>query len=227
MTPENRQENLVTQARELDQQIRAKLKEVECPLIDLGRLMTQMRESGLWKYLPGRHRGWEDYVNGVMGLRARSSLHEIVAAYSLTQGAQPISPEVVNRMGIKRAAQLARLKPEDRTPATINAAITRTVDSFKQVVQNKAERRLARRRTEANVATVQHQPSQRNRRFRGRADRDRHVYARRQRWRLHGHKATEILLRHLLVGHAATRGGNGRGAQAQEGCGGTEWFASA
>jgi hypothetical protein len=135
LAPGNGQENLVEQARKLHQQIRAKLKEAQRPLIDLGRLMTRMRESGLWKYLPGRYRGWEDYVNDVMGSRARSSLHEIVAAYSLTQGSNPIPPEDVERMGVKRAAQVARLKGEQRTPEIREMAKTEPV----MVVRNKVQ----------------------------------------------------------------------------------------
>jgi hypothetical protein len=131
----NGRDNLVKQARDLDQQIRAKRKEVDPPLIELGRLMARMRESELWKYLPIRYHGWEDYFNDVMGPRSRSTIHEIVAAYSLTQGSDPITPEDVSRMGVKRAAQLARLHPEDRTPATIRAATTETVMAVRNRVQ--------------------------------------------------------------------------------------------
>ena len=131
----NGRDNLVKQARDLDQQIRAKRKEVDPPLIELGRLMARMRESELWKYLPIRYHGWEDYFNDVMGPRSRSTIHEIVAAYSLTQGSDPIPPEDVNRMGVKRAAQLARLHLEDRTPATIRAATTETVMAVRNRVQ--------------------------------------------------------------------------------------------
>jgi hypothetical protein len=131
----NGRDNLVKQARDLDQQIRAKRKEVDPPLIELGRLMARMRESELWKYLPIRYHGWEDYFNDVMGPRSRSTIHEIAAAYSLSQGSDPITPEDVNRMGVKRAAQLARLHPEDRTPATIRAATTETVMAVRNRVQ--------------------------------------------------------------------------------------------
>ena len=129
----NAQDNLAQQARELDRQIRSKLKEAQRPLIDLGRLMREMRESGLWKYLG--YRGWEHYVNDVMGSRARSSLHEIVAAYSLTQGSNPIPPEDVNAMGVKRAAQLARLKPEQLTPEIREMAKTEPVMAVRNKVQ--------------------------------------------------------------------------------------------
>jgi hypothetical protein len=130
--------NLEVQARELDRQIRTRLQEAERSLIEVGRLLTQMRESGLWKYLPVRYSGWEDYVNSVMGPRARSTLHETVAAYSLTRGSHPIPPDVVNKMGVKRAAQVARLEPEERTPEIREAATTAPV----AVVRNKVQAKL-------------------------------------------------------------------------------------
>jgi hypothetical protein len=103
LAPRNGQDNLAEQAKQLDRQIRAAVKAAQRSLIDLGRLLAQMRELALWEHLPGHYRGWEHYAQTVMGPRARSSLHEIVAAYSLTQGPHAIPAEVVNRMGIKRA----------------------------------------------------------------------------------------------------------------------------
>jgi hypothetical protein len=131
------QENLSEQAIELDRQIKAALKVAERSLTDLGRLLARMRESRLWEHLPGHYRGWEEYARSVMGHKSHSSLYEIVAADSLTEGANGVPPEVVNRMGVKRAAQFARLKPEQRTAEIISAATTQTVAAFKQVVQKK------------------------------------------------------------------------------------------
>jgi hypothetical protein len=133
----NGRDNLVKQARarDLDQQIRAKRKEVDPPLIELGRLMARMRESELWKYLPIRYHGWEDYFNDVMGPRSRSTIHEIAAAFSLTEGSNPIPPEDVIRMGRKKAAQIARLKPEQRTPEIREMAKTEPV----MVVRNRVQ----------------------------------------------------------------------------------------
>jgi hypothetical protein len=135
LAPRNGQDNLAEQAKQLDRQIRAAVKAAHRSLIDLGRLLAQMRELALWEHLPGHYRGWEHYAQTVMGPRARSSLHEIVAAYSLTQGPHAIPAEVVNRMGIKRAAQLARLKPEQRRSAIIHAATSRPVTAVRQLVQ--------------------------------------------------------------------------------------------
>ena len=71
------------QAQQLDQQIRAAVKAMHRSLTELGRLLAIMKDSELWKYLPGQYRGWEDYAQTIMGSRARSTLYEILAADSL------------------------------------------------------------------------------------------------------------------------------------------------
>ena len=143
LAPRNGQDNLAEQAKQLDRQVRAAVKAAQRSLTELGRLLAQMRELALWEYLPGHYRGWEHYAQAVMGPRARSSLHEILAAYSLTGGAHAIPSEVVNKMGVKRAAQVARLKPEQRTPAIIHAATSQPVTAVKQVVQETLNMELA------------------------------------------------------------------------------------
>jgi hypothetical protein len=129
------QEELAKQARQLDRKIRAAVEVAQGSMTDLGRLLAQMRELALWRYLPGHYRGWEHYAQAVIGSRAHSSLYEIVGAYSLTEGEHAIASPVVNKMGVKRAAQVARLKPEQRTPAIIHAATSKSVAAVKQVVQ--------------------------------------------------------------------------------------------
>jgi hypothetical protein len=127
--------DLAEQAAILDRQIRVAVTAMRRSLTELGRLLARMKESELWKHLPGRYRGWEDYARAVMGPRAHSSLYEVLAAHSLTLGVNQIPPGTVDKMGIKRAAQVARLKPEDRTPAVINNALNGSLPRVKHMVQ--------------------------------------------------------------------------------------------
>jgi hypothetical protein len=127
--------DLAEQAQQLDQQIRAAVKAMHRSLTELGALLAIMKDSELWKYLPGRYGGWEDYARTIIGSRARSTLYEVLAAHSLTKGVHAISPRVVNQMGIKRAAQIARLKPMQRTPAVIEIAVNSSLPKVKAVVQ--------------------------------------------------------------------------------------------
>jgi hypothetical protein len=129
------QKDLTQQAIELDREIKAAVDGVRRSLTDLGRLLARMKESRLWEHVPGQFRGWEDYMRSVLGSRAHSSLYEAVAAFSLTEGSNPIPLEEVNRMGIKKSAQVARLKPEQRTPEIIQAAVSEPLLSVRNRIQ--------------------------------------------------------------------------------------------
>jgi hypothetical protein len=129
------QENLAEQAIELDVEIKAAVKVAQRSLTEVGRLLSRMKESRLWEHLPRHYRGWEDYARSVLGPKAHSSLQEFVTAYSLTEGSNPISPEDVDRMGPKKAAQVARLAPEQRTMEIREIAQTEPV----AVVRNKVQ----------------------------------------------------------------------------------------
>ena len=123
------------QAKQLDQKIRVAVKTMNHSLTELGKLLVMMKQSELWRNLPERYRGWEDYAQTIIGSRARSTLYEILAAHSLTGGVHAIQSRLVNQMGIKRAAQIARLKPIQRTPAVIEIAVNGSLSKVKAVVQ--------------------------------------------------------------------------------------------
>jgi len=131
-------ENLAEQAIALDRQIKAAVKVARRSVTDLGALLAQMRESRLWEHLPRHYRGWEDYARSVLGSGGHSILHETLAAFSLTKGAHAIPPEDVNTMGVKRAALVARLNPEQRTPEIREMAKTEPV----MVLRNKVQAKL-------------------------------------------------------------------------------------
>jgi hypothetical protein len=129
------QENLAEQAIQFDRQIKAAVLVARRSVTDLGGLLAQMRESRLWEHLPRHYRGWEDYARSVLGSGGHSILHETLAAFSLTKGAHAIPSEDLNRMGVKRGAQLARLAPEQRTPEIREMAKTEPVMAVRNKVQ--------------------------------------------------------------------------------------------
>jgi hypothetical protein len=129
------QENLAEQAKELDRQIKAAVKVARHSLTDLGGRLARMKESRLWQFLPGDYRSWEAYARSVLGSGRHSSLYETLTANSLTQGSNPIPPEDVNTMGVKRAALVARLNSEQRTKEICEMAKTEPV----MVVRNKVQ----------------------------------------------------------------------------------------
>jgi hypothetical protein len=128
-------ENLSERAVGLDCQIRTAIKAAQQSISELGSLLAQMKRSELWKHLPASYRGFEDYARAVLGPIAHSTLYDLLAADSLTRGQHGIPPAIVDKLGVKRAAQLARLKPDDRTPAVIKTALNSSLPKTKAVVQ--------------------------------------------------------------------------------------------
>lgn len=73
----------------------------------------------------------------VLGVLSRSTVYEIVAAHSLTQGSNGLPAETINRLGVKRAYQLSRLEPNQRTPELVQEALKAPVARVRGMVQHK------------------------------------------------------------------------------------------
>jgi hypothetical protein len=101
-----------------------------------------MRDSGLWHYLVDpqgkpKYSSLEQYVNAVLGPMASSRYFELVAAHSLTQGENPIPKETVQKLGLKKAAELARLEPLQRTAELLAEATRAPVSKVRRLVQER------------------------------------------------------------------------------------------
>jgi len=138
---------LEAEAQQLDLDIRRELECVTKSLTSLAAMLARMRDERLWQFLPGFRR-FEDYVRHVLGDVARGKIFELLAIHELTEGRNSIPAEVVERMGFKKAAELARLEPQDRTPDLVKAALVDTVPRIRQKVQEKAQRATATRATQ-------------------------------------------------------------------------------
>jgi len=148
---------LAEQAKQLDRQIRAVIEATHRSLTELGAMLFRMRELRLWQHLPGEYTRFEDYVRDVVGPMSRSTLHETVTAYSLIHGSNPIPAAMVNDMGIKKAAELARLEPAERTPELIQAALEERLPIVRKKVQDRINEKLPPdERKEVKVAFVRH-----------------------------------------------------------------------
>lgn len=137
LQPMNGQQNLTQQAKQLDREIRAKAKILREDWTELGALLARMKERHLWQHLPGKqYKSFEEYATAAMGQTiSRSRGYELVTAYMLTTGENPIPAEEVKRYGVKRAAEVARLEPEQRTPEIREIATTQPV----MVVRNRVQ----------------------------------------------------------------------------------------
>lgn len=133
---------LQQEARELDDEIHGIIRETRQSFLRLGQSIVKMRDQRLWLHLLDpqgnrRYDSLEAYVMSVMGPMARGKYFQIVAAHTLTEGENAIAPKIVEKMGIVKAAQIARLSPKDRDPDIIESALKDTVPIVKQKVQAK------------------------------------------------------------------------------------------
>ena len=96
----------------------------------------------MWRFisLRGHKEGfktWEDYATFLLGPISHGKIHEMVKAHMLTEGENPIAKKDVDKMGVKNAAEVARLEPKERTPDIVEAAKTQSTAVVKQKVQEK------------------------------------------------------------------------------------------
>ena len=133
----NGQQKLAQQAKQIDHRIRAAVKTLRKSFMELGALLARMKDRHLWQYLPGKKfRSFEEYATAALGESiSRSRVYELVTTHMLTEGENPIPGQEVERMGIKRAAEVAKLRPEQRTLEIREMAKTEPV----VVVRNKVQ----------------------------------------------------------------------------------------
>jgi len=125
-----------------------KARAIQESFLDLAGILADLRADGLWKHITdarGRRRfhQFPEVVEAILGSKARKTIYDHLAADSLTQDkTNPIPAAEVNRMGISRVAQVARLEPTDRTPEIRKAAVTKTVLEVRNQVQQKLNAKL-------------------------------------------------------------------------------------
>jgi len=122
--------------------------------VDLGKLASDLRKDSLWKHVTDgngrpRFRQWTEVLEAVLGRMARKRAYDVLGCFELTQGDNPIPASEVRRMGISRAAEVARLEPTDRTPEIRTAAVTKSVLEVRNQVQEKLNAKLPKDKQKA------------------------------------------------------------------------------
>ena len=111
------------------------LKSSLSTLAEEGAVMRD-ESKRLWRFVKdpntdGMQKGcfatWRDYARSRLGDISSNKLYEIAAVHSLTRGANPVPAADIDQLGVKKAAQLARLPEKDRTKARIKKAKSQTV----------------------------------------------------------------------------------------------------
>jgi hypothetical protein len=132
------------EAQQLDREIRSQWKSAEQSITKVAKLLNKMRESQFWQHLSGRHyRSFHEYVESVTGAElSRSRMFELLAAHGLTEGENPVPAKDVDKLGIKKAAQLARLEPNQRTAEIVRKAVNSSLREVTRAVEEKINETL-------------------------------------------------------------------------------------
>lgn len=135
--------SLRTEANQLFEEALRQSRQVTADISALGRQLARLRDHDLWKNISDqkgvpRFRRWTEVSECLFGPMARRKCYELINSSSLTVGENAVSPEDVKKMGIKRAAELARLPPSQRSLEIISVAKTEPV----MAVRNKVQRIL-------------------------------------------------------------------------------------
>ena len=118
-------------------------QEAEKGFSELARRVAELRDNDLWKHITNRsgtprfHR-WTEVAKCLFGGKSDRKYYELIDCHSLTQGDAAIPAEEVQQYGIKRAVEVARLKPEQRTTEIREMAKTERV----MVVRNRVQQIL-------------------------------------------------------------------------------------
>jgi hypothetical protein len=93
-----------------------------------------MGDERLWKDLG--FPSFDDYITKIHRefAKSRSKAFNLLAVYQLTKGDNAIPAEMVDRMGQKKAVELTRLQPHQRTPDVIAVALTQPLSKVRNVV---------------------------------------------------------------------------------------------
>ena len=133
-------------AMQLDSEVRTHVATCVTSITAIGKALEKLRDKKLqlWRFISDKKhkhgfKTWEEYANDRIGPMSHGKMYELVAAASLTEGENPIPKATVDKMGIKKAAEVARLEPQDRTPDIVKAAADPKVQvaTIKERVQEK------------------------------------------------------------------------------------------
>lgn len=140
--PFTREQELFALAKHVHSQIERELILVDEGLTRITELLGRMRRQRLFKYL-----GFCSFAQYIKNshpklANSRSALYDLLAIDELTKGDHPIPAEVVNRIGSKKAVELSRLEPHQRTSDVIEVALKQPLAKLRNVVTAKRNENL-------------------------------------------------------------------------------------
>jgi hypothetical protein len=99
-----------------------------------------MKDKSLWRVLldpatGSEFRTWEAYAKANMGSISHTKLFELALIGSLTEGEYALTEATVNAIGHKRAAELAKVPPEERINL-VTTALESSPEEWAEAIQN-------------------------------------------------------------------------------------------
>jgi hypothetical protein len=127
--------------------VRTAMASTKKPLVKIASLLTKMKESELWQRVkdPTHAQGFSDfqsYKQAVIASFGQSRFYEILSTHELTQGKSPVSDSDIEKMGLKKAAEVAKLNPEQRTKEIVELATKAPLAKVKQRVREVLNKHL-------------------------------------------------------------------------------------
>jgi hypothetical protein len=134
---------LVALAKEHDERLVQAVASFSSSVTEIGRELAIMRDESTQFYkfirVPTQEfcdgfPSWRAYARYRVANLCDASLYDHIAAFSLTQGENPIPEKFVNSLGIKKSAQLARLEPAQRSQKVLAIAQQASASEVKRRV---------------------------------------------------------------------------------------------
>jgi hypothetical protein len=138
-------QELTAMAAEHDSNLALAVSQLSQSIIEIGKELAIMQDDklSLYRYVKdpksdgdnrGCFRSWRDYARFRLGKMSTSKMYEYLSASMLTHGKKPIAAKEVEKLGIKKATQIARLPESKRTKKFIEEAKEQSVAEVKQAV---------------------------------------------------------------------------------------------
>jgi hypothetical protein len=138
-------QELTTMAAEHDSNLALAVSQLSQSIVEIGKELAIMQDDklSLYRYVKdpksdgdnrGCFRSWRDYARFRLGKMSTSKMYEYLSASMLTHGKKPLNSHDVEELGIKRAAQIARLPESKRTKKLVKEAKEQSVAEVKQAV---------------------------------------------------------------------------------------------
>ena len=127
---------LEEKAQEHDTKLTQALQKLDSGIIEVGCELAIIRDQHLYRYLKdpntnGDNKGcfitWRDYARYKLGKMSTAKMYELISAHTLTCGENAIPTSEVVELGVKKAAQLARLPKKKLTSQIVQEAKHETV----------------------------------------------------------------------------------------------------